>query len=196
MVPVGIQAQPLAAAPAEDERALIAAARSDPRAFGELYQRHYAAIGGYIYRRVGNPAVTEDLVADVFTRALDKLSFFRWSGVSFRFWLLRIATNAVNGWVRRAARERSALKARAETLVSSSASDSPAATQADAVQRALLRLAPQHQAVLALHYLEGLSLGEVARILGCRLGTVKSRLARARDELRGLLAAGGSPCRI
>ncbi len=55
-------------------------------------------------------------------------------------------------------------------------------------QRALLSIAPKYQAVLSLHYLEGLPVKDVALVLGCREGTVKSRLARARDALRAELA--------
>jgi RNA polymerase sigma-70 factor (ECF subfamily) len=55
---------------------------------------------------------------------------------------------------------------------------------------ALLSLRPKHQAVLALHYLEGLSLEEVAAVIGCRVGTVKSRLSRARVALRDRLTHG------
>ena len=52
---------------------------------------------------------------------------------------------------------------------------------------ALLTIAPKYQAVLSLHYLEGLSIIEVAATLGCREGTVKSRLHRGREKLRARL---------
>jgi RNA polymerase sigma-70 factor (ECF subfamily) len=51
-------------------------------------------------------------------------------------------------------------------------------------QAALLVLAPEHQAVVSLHYLESMSVDDVAVVLGCRVGTVKSRLSRARDAMR------------
>jgi RNA polymerase sigma-70 factor, ECF subfamily len=54
-------------------------------------------------------------------------------------------------------------------------------------RRALLTLPPKFQTVLSLHYLEGLDLKAVATVLGCRVGTVKSRLARAREALREAL---------
>jgi RNA polymerase sigma factor (sigma-70 family) len=54
-------------------------------------------------------------------------------------------------------------------------------------QLALLALPPRYQAVLSLYYLEDMSLAEISTVLGCRLGTVKSRLSRGREALRQLL---------
>ena len=56
--------------------------------------------------------------------------------------------------------------------------------ETDRARKAMWTLLPKHQAVLTLHYLEGMSLKEVASVIGCRVGTVKSRLARGRDALR------------
>jgi RNA polymerase sigma factor (sigma-70 family) len=63
-------------------------------------------------------------------------------------------------------------------------------SETEVARRAMLTLPPHHQAVLALHYFEGLPLEEVAAICGCRLGTVKSRLARGRQSLRAKLERG------
>jgi RNA polymerase sigma-70 factor (ECF subfamily) len=59
----------------------------------------------------------------------------------------------------------------------------------DQARRALLALPPKYQSVLALHYLEGMSVEEVALAVGCRMGTVKSRLSRGRQALRDILVA-------
>ena len=78
------------------EREAVARAQRDPRAFAALYRAHYDAIGGYLYRRTGDAHATEDLLSEVFLKALQSLSRYRSRGVPFRFWLLRIATNAAN----------------------------------------------------------------------------------------------------
>ena len=72
------------------------------------------------------------------------------------------------------------------------ASDSPPADrgESDVARRAMLELPAHQQAAMALHYLEGLPLENVAAICGCRLGTVKSRLARGRESLRARLEQG------
>ena len=54
----------------------------------------------------------------------------------------------------------------------------------------MLSLSPKHQAVLSLYYLEGMAAAEVAVVVGCRIGTVKSRLSRAREALREKLSQG------
>jgi RNA polymerase sigma factor (sigma-70 family) len=163
-----------------DESLLIEQARRDREAFGILYRRHYPIIAGYIYRRVGDRHLTEDLVADVFLAALRYLPKYRQRGVPMRGWLYRIACNLVNRWVRRQRKQ-----------ISKSLDDLEAKTAVDRTEHdseyarlAMLSLAPKFQAVLSLHYLEGLSLEEVSATIGCRVGTVKSRLSRGREALR------------
>ena len=84
-----------------DERELIERAKRDREAFSVLYRRHYSMLAAHVYRRTGNVHATEDLVADVFLTALRTLPRYRYRGIPVRFWLLRIATNAVNRWARR-----------------------------------------------------------------------------------------------
>ncbi len=171
---------------ADDERDLVEQAQRDRAAFAVLYRRHVRAVSGHVLRRTGDVHTTEDLVSDVFLTALRTLPRYRYRGVPFRFWLLRIATNAVNRWARRQRRTVASqpIVALEESAVSSA---TDGAIDAERAQRALLLLSPKHQAVLSLHYLEGLALGEVAAVIGCRVGTVKSRLARAREALRAAL---------
>jgi RNA polymerase sigma-70 factor, ECF subfamily len=166
----------------DEESALIARAKREPAAFGELYRRHHSAIARYIHRRVGDAHVTEDLVADVFVSALKAFRAYRDNGIPIRSWLYRIATNRVNRWARR---ERGRAMKRLETDVEAAREASHDENSSREFARtALLTLAPRFQTVLSLHYLEGLSITEVAATLGCREGTVKSRLHRGREKLR------------
>ncbi|MFG0252892.1 MAG: RNA polymerase sigma factor [Phycisphaerales bacterium JB038] len=166
----------------DEERTLLRRARQDRSAFGELYRRHVSAIGRYIYRRTGDRHATDDLVSEVFLAAFTSIGRYRDRGKPVRHWLLRIATNAVNRWARRRRR----LLAREPLLADPIAADNdePAEETRDLVQQALLCLSERHQAVLSLHYLEGLPVRDVAGILGVREGTIKSRLSRAREALR------------
>lgn len=184
-VSASVTISPPAWASGDDEVDLVQRAKHDRTAFAEFYRRHYRPLCAYVFRRTGDVHATEDLVSDVFLAALRMLSRYRPRGVPVRYWLLRIATNSVNRWARRR-RNRSAA-----TLESDPPADTRVATvggeDAERALRALLTLSPKFQAVLSLFYFEELSVKDVAAILGCREGTVKSRLARARDALRAAL---------
>ncbi len=175
-------------AQAEAEADLIKRAKRDRKAFAGLYRQHYGAIARYLYRRTGDVHAAEDLVADVFLSAMKLLPRYRYRGVPFRYWLYRIATNAANRWARR--RRRHAHQSLSSDPVAPDGAGDPVVingVSTDQAQRVLLSLAPKHQAVLTLHYLEGLRIEEIAAVLGCRLGTVKSRLSRGRQALRDRL---------
>ena len=166
---------------AAPEQELIERAKRDPGAFGVLYERFYGVLAGYVFRRTGDAHTTEDLVADTFVIVAKSLHRFRYRGVPLRFWLMRIATNVVNRWSRR---QRMTVPLDADQLRTQSESDAHNGVDLARMQCALLSVPPKHQAVLALYYLEGLSVKETAAVIGCREGTVRSRLARARDALR------------
>jgi RNA polymerase sigma-70 factor (ECF subfamily) len=174
----------------DSDRALVARAQRDAAAFAEIYRRNCHAITGYILRRIGDRQTTDDLVADVFLTAMRALPRYRYRGVPLRAWLYRIATNTVNRWARqRTGRSRVQLgldrdRHESPTTVDAPPDEDDRAADAGRARQAMLTLKPKHQSVLALHYLEELSVEEVAVVLGCRVGTVKSRLSRARDALR------------
>jgi RNA polymerase sigma-70 factor (ECF subfamily) len=167
-----------------DERELIERAKRDRNAFAELYRRHHPTLLSHVYRRTGDVHATEDIVADVFLTALRTLPRYRYRGVPVRFWLLRIATNAVNRWARRSRRRAAAALEALDPEDVGQAAPPDGQFDTERAACALLSLSPKHQAVLSLHYFEGLAVREIATVVGCREGTVKSRLSRARDILR------------
>ena len=176
-----------AAAPGDHARPAPTA--SDPAAFAPVYLANYRAVAGAIYRRTGDPNLTEDLTADVFLAAFKSFHRYRPTEVPVRVWLLRIATNRVNRWARRRGGLAAILRRLARIRP---AEDSPPATREyPTALSALLSLPPDHQSVLSLHHLEGLAVEEVSLVLEIPVGTVKSRLARARDSLRRRLLAQG-----
>ncbi len=174
--------------PESSERDLIERAKRDPRALAALYREHYAPIAGYVYRRVGDVHVAEDLVAEVFLTVVRSLRRYRYRGVPFRAWLYRIATNTVNRWASR--RRRRAAQQATERAVAATQTDGAGEADVGFVRLAMLSLPLRYQSVLALHYLEELSVEQVASAIGCRVGTVKSRLSRARQALRDRLEQG------
>lgn len=182
------QVNPPFAAQGRTEAQLIALARRsppDPEAFGELYRLHYRTIAGYLLRRTGEYHTAEDLACETFIAAYRGMHRYKPSGIPFRSWLYRIATNIANGWAGRRGRMRlMGLEGAAESRMAVGASEGRGDIAVDEAQAAMLSLSAEHQAALSLHYLEGLSVEELSKVLGTRVGTVKSRLARARARLK------------
>lgn len=86
--------------PVENEAALVERARTEPDAFGQIYELYVDRVYSYIYNRVGNVQDTEDLTARTFYRALEKLDTYEDRGLPFSAWLFRIAHNLVANWHR------------------------------------------------------------------------------------------------
>ena len=163
------------------EAALLRRAVRDPESLGTLFRQHHGHIARYIQRRTGNRAVTEDLTSEVFLAMVRYLPRYRQRGIPFRAWLYRLATNQVNRWARRRGKPH-------QPLSDVAAQDQSAHQQeADHLRQMIHRVPVHFQNALALHYLEELNVEMVAQVLGCAVGTVKSRLARGREILRQIL---------
>jgi len=167
----------------DEERDLVERARRDRAAFTQLYRRYYDDVTSYVYRRLGDVHATEDVVAEVFLAVMQSLRRYQYRGIPLKAWLYRIATNSVNRWLRR---NRRYVLGRPVTAQDGGEAVFVPREREDAVsaREAMLALSPKHQTVLSLHYLEGLSVEEVASVVGCRVGTVKSRLSRGRESLQ------------
>ncbi len=181
------------------EKELLARCRTDPEAFGEIYDENFDAIFRYIQHRVSDVALAEDLTAQTFHKALRKLGRFRWQGVSISAWLYRIAGNEVNSYLRKLYRRK---KYEGPWADHYEATDTyaPDRELADAesevakhelflaLNRQIKNLDPVDQAIMTLRYFEKKSYAEIAEILGKREGTMRMRASRALDKLKRLLA--------
>lgn len=166
----------------ERDREMVLAAQQSRDGFAALYRAHAPAIGRYVNHRVGSRDLAEDLVADVFVAALEALPRYRHRGVPLRSWLYRIATHRVNRHARR--RGRRTIEPLSSDPVDTNATSAEAHLSQATARAALLTLKPKQQAALTLHYLEGLSVRDVALALDCPVNTVKSHLVRGREALR------------
>jgi RNA polymerase sigma-70 factor (ECF subfamily) len=174
-----------------DDHALVAACRAgDKGAFGVLVQRYQDRLYPTLLRLTGCAEDARDLLQDAFLRAYEKLGRFHGDS-SFYTWVYRIAVNLTLSDRRRrrvSGRPASGGDAGPER------SDDPAMTdpsrpleqaERDAlVQKALNALQPDHRAVVVMKDLDGLRYEEIAETLDIPIGTVRSRLHRARSELR------------
>ena len=173
--------------PPDNEAALIARAqRGDSVAYGSLVRAHQDIAFRVACLAGGSAADAEEAAQEGFVKAWRALPRFR-TGAPFRPWLLAIVANEARNR-RRSAGRRSALALRAAAEPAAPVPLPEAAALASAERRelaaALAQLGPEHREVIALRYLLDLSEAECAAALGCRPGTVKSRLSRALGRLR------------
>ena len=164
-------------------------------AFALLYDRYVDQIFGYVYHRVGHRQTAEDLVSDVFLRALRRISTFKWQGVDFGAWLMTIARNRVHDHFKSA-------KFRLEATVEE-VFDSPVQNSDDNPEQALLssdltqqvhdairQLKGEQAEVLYLRFIQHLSVAETAAVMGKTDGAIKALQYRALKSLAKLVPEG------
>jgi RNA polymerase sigma factor (sigma-70 family) len=171
----------------------IAASVDDPSAFELVFDRHFDVVFRYLRRRVGRHRA-EELAAETFAQALASRGRFDAAYADARAWLFGIAVNLLRHHYRREERE---LRAFARSGSDPLASEEPSLERLDAeaskavVASALAQLPAIEREALLLYAWAELGYGEIAQALGIPVGTVRSRLSRARGRLRELLAASG-----
>ena len=177
------------AAPSDGE--LIARSLDEPEAFAPLFDRHAASVHRYLGRRVGELA--DDLLSETFHIAFRRRAAYRAEHLEVRPWLLGIATNLVHGHVRTEQRRYKALaRAAAEPeRPGTDPGDSADRLDAEALRgplaAALAGLKPRDRDALLLLAWGQLGYEEIAAVLDVPVGTVRSRLHRARRQTRAAL---------
>jgi RNA polymerase sigma factor (sigma-70 family) len=171
------------------------AARAGSASFDRLFEEFSAPIYNYALRMVGDPDRAADITQDTFIKAYRKLDSLT-DETSIRSWLYRIATNTAIDDMRRRRfvtpmgvdeerhRERPDHRPGPEAEVMASTLD-------ERIQRALLRLRPNHRQCLLLSDLEDMSAHQIGDVMGLSYGAVRTLLCRARNEMRQALAAEG-----
>jgi RNA polymerase sigma-70 factor (ECF subfamily) len=171
-----------------DQEILIEQARGDRAAFARLYRIHYERVFRYCCRRLFNRHTAEDVTSTVFFRVMRTISTFEGNSDGFRNWLYRIATNAVNDYLKTAKRRaetiRNAAQQHGRGRAFAAESDNELLKKNLAVKQALLGLKPKYQTVITLRFFEKMKLVEIAEILGQNPATIRTQLARALSKLR------------
>jgi len=165
--------------------------RRDPEAWAEIYEKYFSRVYRYIALRVGDKTEAEDLAGQVFLKALESISSFKWRGVPVSAWLFRIAHNQVIDYRRTSkAKLHSPLE---ESLVSD---DTDPVLEAERnldihqVVQAVGHLTQAQRDVIELRFAGGLSTAEVANVLGRSQGAVKVLQHSALVALRKRLSSG------
>ncbi len=184
--------------PEPDDQLIQRCLNGDRQSFRQLYRRYQPRVRSLLYQLCGvyDPSGLDDLVQEVFLRAWKGLPGFRRSA-QVSTWLYRIAWNVAADQRQRWHRGQTQFQVLSQHALSQQASNQTNAPDVlqlhyqDLVQRGLAHLSFEHRTVLVLHDLEELPQKDIAAILNIPVGTVKSRLSRARDGMRQFLQAQG-----
>jgi len=191
--PVGIQADVVKSS---DFQLAQAAANGDMASFEELYQRHNRRVYSLCLRMLQSAHEAEDLTQEVFIQLYRKIGSFRGDS-AFTTWLHRMTVNQVLMHFRKRSVKNEKTTEEGETPVQIVAgTENPRkmpVVDRIALDRAIAQLPKGYKTVFILHDIQGHEHEEVAKILGCSVGTSKSQLHKARMKLRKLLKKQAPP---
>ncbi len=187
------------AAPMAEMDLVRRAQRGDLEAYDELIKRYQERIYATVYHMTSNHEDANDLAQDSFIKAFQALKSFK-GGSSFYTWLYRIAVNkTINFLKQRKNRVHMSLNdldfntENNPDLVALISEKTPRREAGlnelqEKLNAAMLKLSEPHRAVVVLHDVQGMSHEEVAQVMDCNIGTVRSRLFYARQQLQSLLS--------
>ena len=188
-----------APAPPEEMELVRRARRGDLPAYDELVRRYQERIYATVYHMTANHEDANDLAQEAFIKAFQALRSFK-GGSSFYTWIYRIAVNKTINFLKQR-RNKSQMSLddldfNAEhdpDLVALVSEKTPRrevglAELQEKLNAAMLRLSEPHRLVVTLHDVQGLSHEEIAKIMDCNIGTVRSRLFYARQQLQAYLS--------
>lgn len=172
----------------QDELLVLRCQEGDSAALEALIARWQPRFARLAWRLTGQREVARDIVQDAWlaiVRGLRRLD----DPALFRTWAYRIVKNKCSDWTRRRAVERKAPQGLQDAAAASgdAASETESAGELAQLRDALGNLPDEQRAILSLHYLDDMSVVQIARVFGVPVGTVKSRLYHARNRLKQAL---------
>lgn len=176
-----------------ERRLLQQAQRGDADAFAEIYRDNVQAIFRYIFHRVNDPHLAEDLTGDVFTKALEGLHDYQDQGKPFIAWLYRIAHARVVDHYRRVERRPTESDVESEPIPIDHDMDAAMIRRhaAQALRAAITELTDEQQQVIILRFIEGMRIETVAELMGKQANAIKALQFRALRSLAGRLERSG-----
>jgi RNA polymerase sigma-70 factor (ECF subfamily) len=176
----------------EDWLLVTRVAARDEAAFAELYGRYSVAIYNYLVHMIFDQVIAEDLLQEIFFSIWNAAGRFRGQS-SVKTWIYRIAHHQTVSWLRRHRRELDQKWAGIQISENNPEEIFENASSYQALRDALGKLSTNHREVVELAFYHGLSYGEIAEVLGCPTGTVKSRMSYAKKRITGVLDAQDRP---
>jgi RNA polymerase sigma-70 factor (ECF subfamily) len=195
-------AEPIEWARLSDQEVVLQAREGRQAAYRELIRRYERPIFALIFRMVRDRELAEDLSQETFVKALNAIGSYR-PEFKFSSWIFKIANNAAIDHLRRRELDTLSLEGsphaatpeamQATALQIGNREESPleaveARELGSAIEAAIGRLRPEYRSCILLRHVEGRAYEEIAEILDLPLGTVKTYIHRARNELRQMLA--------
>ncbi len=159
----------------------------DENAFYKIVDRYKDEIFNLCYRMLNDYDEANDVSQDSFIKIYTSLNSFRFDS-SFSTWIYRIAINCCNTTLsKRKKRQTTSIDEMDKDFEDSSYDYNDDKAYSNIVREAIEKLEQKHKAVIILRDIEGMSYDEIAEVLSVNRGTVKSRLARAREKLKEIL---------
>jgi RNA polymerase sigma-70 factor (ECF subfamily) len=194
--PEGIRGNEVAPDVGSDFQLAQLAANGDVQSFEELYRRHHRRVYSICLRMLQNPTEAEDLTQDVFVQLFKKIGSFRGDS-AFTTWLHRMTVNQVLMHFRKRNVKLEKVTEEGETpiqiVMGTENPNKMPIVDRIALQDAMDQLPNGYKNVFLLHDVQGYEHEEVAKILGCSVGTSKSQLHKARLKLRKILTKKSNP---
>jgi len=166
----------------DQEKEWLARAPEDPQAFKRLYDHYFPRLYAYVSYRVGRVQDTEDLVAETFLKAIEKIDSFEWRHKnSFAAWLFSIARNLISNFRRQEQRWETVPLDESPNLQARKLLPEDVVMQKEKFQRLrklIGTLTPRQQEIITLRFFGGLRNQEIAEILGIDERTVAAHLCR------------------
>ncbi|MGE5498834.1 MAG: RNA polymerase sigma factor [Syntrophothermus sp.] len=172
----------------DDDFALIKRfIEGDESTFRDLVLKHKDKVRNLVYLTVGSRELIDDISQDVFISVFNKLKSFRFES-QFTTWLYRITVNKCKDHLRKVKIRSIFIPIKeSEDEYGSSGMSSEYVDTTEIVQKAIAKLPEKLRAPLVMREVDGMSYQEIAESLGCEVGTIKSRIFRARESLKYLL---------
>jgi len=170
-----------------DDSALVEAAKFDPLAFGELYERYHARVYRYVFHRLDNASDSEDVTALVFLKALEALPSYHGQRSTFAPWIFRITRNAVVDFYRRRKSVPMPECMEHEALDPDPAVYAVQVERAEALHMLVDRLLPDQRDVVLLRFAADLSFSEIAVVMNRNEPAVRMLLHRSLRKLKAVI---------